>query len=171
MVTTRPGGGVNPSIHGSNGSVSISVQDTTALDSRVFNTTTQLAEFPFNGDINSGNPLGIGWVQFSIGGGQRISASVSYLTSNLDILIDTQVTTTPRVVYPFSAASNPPSPHLAHSFLVMLQIAAGAINAPQLLRPSGIGDSVWLSRFNIRTIVNSPTWARTCNNEDVFMVS
>ncbi|KAH9003798.1 hypothetical protein EDB86DRAFT_2277357 [Lactarius hatsudake] len=59
MVTTRPGGS-DPSIHGSNGSVNISVQVTTALDSWIFNTTTQPAEFPFNGDINSGNPLGIG---------------------------------------------------------------------------------------------------------------
>ncbi|KAH9017369.1 hypothetical protein EDB85DRAFT_2202567 [Lactarius pseudohatsudake] len=53
-------GGFDPSIHGSNGSVDISVQDTTALDFRTFNTTTQLAEFPFNEDINSGSPLGIG---------------------------------------------------------------------------------------------------------------
>ena len=53
-------GEVNPAIHGSNGTVKISVQDTTPLDSRIFNTTTQLAEFPFNEDMNSGNPLGIG---------------------------------------------------------------------------------------------------------------
>ncbi|KAH9033954.1 hypothetical protein EDB84DRAFT_86388 [Lactarius hengduanensis] len=53
-------GGFDPSIHGSNGSVNISVQDTTALDFRTFNTTTQLAEFSFNEDINSGSPLRIG---------------------------------------------------------------------------------------------------------------
>ncbi len=53
-------GEVNPVVHGSNGPVKISVQDTTPLDSRIFNTTTQLAEFPFNQDMNSGNPLGIG---------------------------------------------------------------------------------------------------------------
>ncbi len=53
-------GEINPAIHGSNGPVKISVQDTTPLDSRIFNTTAQLAEFPFNQDMNSGNPLGIG---------------------------------------------------------------------------------------------------------------
>jgi choline dehydrogenase-like flavoprotein len=75
----------------------------------------QLAEFPFNEDMNSGDPIGIGafcltrvhstnanqalpgWAQLSIGGGKRSSASVSYLTpalsrSNLDILVNTLVT-------------------------------------------------------------------------------
>jgi hypothetical protein len=47
-------------IHGSNGPVEISVQDRTPLDSRTFNATMQLAEFPFNEDMNSGNPIGIG---------------------------------------------------------------------------------------------------------------
>src|SRR5271170_5712758 len=46
-------GEINPAIHGLNGPVKISVQDTTALDSRIFNTTTQLAEFPFNEDMSS----------------------------------------------------------------------------------------------------------------------
>ena len=53
-------GEINPAIHGLNGPVEISVQDTTPLDSRIFNTTMQLAEFPFNEDANSGDPIGIG---------------------------------------------------------------------------------------------------------------
>ena len=53
-------GEIDPSIHGLSGPVEISVQDTTPLDSQIFNTTTQLAEFPFNEDMNSGDPLGIG---------------------------------------------------------------------------------------------------------------
>ena len=53
-------GEINPMIHGLNGPVEISVQDTTPLDSRIFNTTMQLAEFPFNEDANSGDPIGIG---------------------------------------------------------------------------------------------------------------
>ena len=53
-------GEINPATHGSNGPVKISVQARTPLDFRVFNTTMQLAEFPFNEDMNSGNPIGIG---------------------------------------------------------------------------------------------------------------
>ena len=35
-------------------------------------------------------------------------------------------------------------------------LAAGAVNTPQLLMLSGIGDSAQLSQFNIQTIVNLP---------------
>ncbi|KAI9435498.1 alcohol oxidase [Lactarius indigo] len=150
-------GEVDPSIHGSDGPVKISVQDRTALDSRIFNTTTQLAEFPFNEDTNSGNPLGIGWAQFSIGGGQRSSASVSYLTPvlsrpNLDILINTMVTkvvqTGTRDGLPIFrgvqfAQSRPPFTRNATREVIL---AAGAINTPH----------AELSQLNIRTTVNLP---------------
>lgn len=162
-------GEINPAIHGTSGPVKISVQDTTPLDPRIFNTTTQLAEFPFNQDMNSGNPLGIGWAQFSIGGGQRSSASGSYLTpalsrSNLDILINTQVT---KVVQTGTQSGLPifrgvlfaqsaSGPLFSRNATKEVILAAGAVNTPQLLLLSGIGDKTQLSRFNIQTIVNLP---------------
>ncbi|KAI9451433.1 aryl-alcohol-oxidase from pleurotus Eryingii [Lactarius psammicola] len=164
-------GEVDPAVHGSNGPVKISVQDTTPLDSRIFNTTTQLAEFPFNQDMNSGNPLGIGWAQLAIGGGQRSSASTSYLTpvlsrSNLDILINTQVTkviqTGTRGGLPifrgvqFAQSASGPVFAFARNATKEVILAAGAVNTPQLLMLSGIGDSTQLSQFNIQTIVNLP---------------
>ncbi|KAI9447257.1 aryl-alcohol-oxidase from pleurotus Eryingii [Lactarius psammicola] len=179
-------GEVIPAVHGSNGPVKISVQDTTPLDSRIFDTTTQLSEFPFNQDTNSGDPLGVGWGQFSIGSGQRSSASTSYLTpalsrSNLDVLINTQVTKVVQtgtrgglpifrgVQFAQSASGKETSGcsynrltcrRKARSFPVMLQrrlfSQAGAVNTPQILMLSGIGDSAQLSQFNIQTIVNLP---------------
>ncbi|KAH8987303.1 hypothetical protein EDB92DRAFT_1817982 [Lactarius akahatsu] len=104
-------GGVDPSIHGSNGSVNISVQDTTALDSRIFDTTTQLAEFPFNGDINSGNPLG---------NGMFCLAHINATNVTKVVQTDTQG---------------------------CLPIFRGFQSDQSAL---------WFSRFNIRTIVNSP---------------
>ncbi|KAH8987297.1 aryl-alcohol-oxidase from pleurotus Eryingii, partial [Lactarius akahatsu] len=162
-------GEINLAIHCSNGPVKISVQDTTALDSRIFNTTTQLAEFPFNEDMNSGNPLGIGWTQYSIGGGQRSSASVSYLTpvlsrSNLDILINTQVTKVVRtgtqgglpIFRGVEIAQSASGPLFTRNATKEVILAAGAVNTPQLLMLSGIGDSAQLSQFNIQTIVKLP---------------
>ncbi|KAI9430921.1 aryl-alcohol-oxidase from pleurotus Eryingii [Lactarius indigo] len=162
-------GEINPAIHGSNGPVKISVQDRTALDCRIFNTSSQLAEFPFNGDMNSGNPLGIGWTQYSIGGGQRSSASVSYLTpvlsrSNLDVLTNTQVTkvvqTGTRGGLPIfrgvQFAQSAYGPLFSRNATKEVILAAGAVNTPQLLMLSGIGDSTQLSQFKIRTIVNLP---------------
>ena len=108
-------GQIEPHIHGTSGPVQISVQGFLAdLDSRVLKAASQLKhEFPFNIDVNSGNPLGIGrvfhhrisisviilpgWNQFAIGGGRRTSAATAYLRPvlsrpNLDVLINTQVT-------------------------------------------------------------------------------
>ncbi|KAI9435478.1 aryl-alcohol-oxidase from pleurotus Eryingii [Lactarius indigo] len=162
-------GEVDPSIHGSNGPIKISVQDRTALNPRVFNTTTQLAEFPFNEDMNSGTPLGIGWTQLSIGSGQRSSALVSYLTpalsrSNLDILINTQVTKVVQtgtqdglpIFRGVQFAQSASGPLFYRNATKEVILAAGAVNTPQLLMLSGIGDSTHLSQFNIQTIVDLP---------------
>lgn len=54
-------GEVIPSVHGTSGLVGISVQGSVPdLDDRVFNTTSELSEFPFNEDMNSGDTIGIG---------------------------------------------------------------------------------------------------------------
>ncbi|KAI9435483.1 alcohol oxidase [Lactarius indigo] len=151
MVTTRQGE-VDPIVHGSNGPVEISVQDATTLDSRIFNTTAQLAEFPFNVDMNSGNPLGIGWTQFSIGGGQRSSASVSYLTP----VVQTGTQCGLPIFRGVQFAQSASGLHFSRTATKEVIIAAGAVNTPQLLMLSGIGDSAELSQLNIRTIVNLP---------------
>lgn len=68
------------------------------IDGRVANTTAVLKdEFPFNIDMNSGNPLGVGWLQSTIGNGARSSSATAFLTPalsrpNVDVLINTQVT-------------------------------------------------------------------------------
>ncbi|OBZ73918.1 Pyranose dehydrogenase 1, partial [Grifola frondosa] len=113
-------GQVNPAVHGTSGPVKISIPGvTTTVDTRVFNTTNELPdEFPFNLDMNSGNPIGIGrpiflgsamaqfadtivligWTQNSVDSfGRRSSSATAYLElilsrSNLDVLIQTQVT-------------------------------------------------------------------------------
>lgn len=73
------------------------------------NTTAVLKdEFPFNLDMNSGDPLGVGWLQSSIGSGARSSSATAYLTQalerpNIDVIIETQVT---RLIQ--TDHSNPP---------------------------------------------------------------
>ncbi|KAI0061203.1 aryl-alcohol-oxidase from pleurotus Eryingii [Artomyces pyxidatus] len=161
-------GQIDPSIHGTSGPVKISIQGyPTDLDSRVFATTTELPEFPFNLDTSSGKPLGISWSQFSVGGGVRSSASVSYLQPvlsrpNLDILVNTQVTKvvqtgTQRGVPVFRGvqfAANSTSTRFALNATLEVILSAGAINSPQLLMLSGIGPAAHLSSVGINTIVN-----------------
>ncbi len=79
----------------------------------VLQTTKELPnEFPFNLDTNSGKPLGLGWLQSTIGNGMRSSSATSYLAAefirrdNLNVLLHAQVTT---LVNSTRAASGKPS--------------------------------------------------------------
>ncbi|KAF7376494.1 Pyranose dehydrogenase [Mycena sanguinolenta] len=92
----------NPAVHSFTGVNDVSLpgfpRDT---DARVFATTSVLSdEFPFNIDMNSGNPLGIGWIQSSINlsDASRSSSATSYLAPqhiarpNLHVVLNTLVT-------------------------------------------------------------------------------
>ncbi|KAI0687617.1 aryl-alcohol oxidase-like protein [Cytidiella melzeri] len=161
------------SSHGTTGPIQTSVaMYEVSTDSRVLNTTTQLStEFPFNHDYNSvsGNTLGISWAQYTIANGERQSAALGYLDpilsrSNLDILVNTQVTKLIQtgtsgslpvfrgVQFSQSASSQVYSLNASQEVIV----SAGAVKTPQLLMLSGIGDSTELSKVGITTIVSSP---------------
>jgi choline dehydrogenase len=88
-----------PENHGTRGLVSVSLPgNAQGIDQRVIATTRELAsEFPFNPDTGGGDVLGVGWVQNSIGNGQRSSSSTAYLAEalkrpNVDVLINAHVT-------------------------------------------------------------------------------
>jgi choline dehydrogenase-like flavoprotein len=86
-----------PSLHGTNGQVSVSLPGySQTIDAKVIATTGTLAEFPYNADMCGGSVLGIGWAQSSIGAGVRSSSSTSYLRnalsrSNLSVLLNATV--------------------------------------------------------------------------------
>lgn len=85
-------------MHGFDGFIGVSVPNAPrAIDSRIIQTTQELEEFPFALDMNSGDHLGVGWVQALIDRGVR-SSSKAYLVApdvatrpNLDILLNAQV--------------------------------------------------------------------------------
>lgn len=91
-------GQFDPSVHGFDGFIGVSVPNAPrAIDGRIIQTTQELEEFPFKLDMNSGEHLGVGWVQSLIDRGVR-SSSKAYLVapdvakrSNLDILLNAQV--------------------------------------------------------------------------------
>ena len=109
---------VNTTVHGTDGPLLTSPpQNSTVLDSHVLSATNELSSFPFNLDMNSGNPLGIGasiqnkttatqeyvcnllgWLQSTIGNGNRTSSATAFLSGtvldrpNLDILLGTRAT-------------------------------------------------------------------------------
>ncbi|EMD36400.1 hypothetical protein CERSUDRAFT_84544 [Gelatoporia subvermispora B] len=166
-------GEVDQSVHGHSGPIQVSLGGfPTEIDQRITNTTKQFPnEFPFNIDMNSGTPLGVGWTQDSIGtDGHRSSSATGYLSpalnrSNLDVLITTTVTQLLT-----SGAKVKGQPHFdivemaqtptSHRFTVRaaneIILSAGSTNTPQLLLLSGIGPEAQLRAHGITPIVNAP---------------
>jgi len=163
----------DPSVHGFHGISSVSLPGyPQAIDDMVIQTTTELTDvFPFTEDFNSGNQLGLGWTQLSVGNGQRSSSSTSYLgpqfisRPNLHVLLNAQVTelipnTSPSpsrgpVFQTIRIMQNETSHTLTSSKEVIL--AAGLIGTPQLLMNSGIGNQIELEKLGIKTYVNIPS--------------
>ncbi|OJT05516.1 Pyranose dehydrogenase 3, partial [Trametes pubescens] len=164
-------GEVLPNIHGTSGPLSISLPGAPLPpDSRVIQTTQELSsEFPFNVDMSSGNPLGIGWMQGTFGGGARVSASTAYLQpvlsrSNLDVLVDTTVTKLIQtgaedgepVFRGVQFAQSSSAPKFALNATQEVILAAGSVNTPQLLMLSGIGPAQTLRSLGIKPILDLP---------------
>ncbi|KAI0684565.1 alcohol oxidase [Cytidiella melzeri] len=161
---------VNYDVHGHRGPVKFSTAGyRISTDRRILETTTELAEFPFNLDMNSGNTIGIGWTQLTIAEGERVSAASAYLDpvlarSNLDIVVNTHVTKLLQTgtsnglpVFRGVQLSQPNSPDVytlkATNEVI---VSTGAVKTPQLLMLSGIGDSAELAALDITTIVDLP---------------
>ncbi|KAJ7600946.1 hypothetical protein C8J56DRAFT_813923 [Mycena floridula] len=160
-------GQFDPRFHGFSGFIGVSVPGSgRSIDGRVVDTTQQLKEFPFRLDMNSGDHLGVGWVQALVDRGVR-SSSKAYFTpevvarKNLDILLHAQVS---RVLsskhdnVTFNTVE-----FRSEGKLVTLTagkevvLSAGAINTPSILMHSGIGDASSLSKLGIAPRVNLPS--------------
>ncbi|TBU21897.1 GMC oxidoreductase-domain-containing protein, partial [Dichomitus squalens] len=176
LVPPRDGhnttGEIVPAINGTRGALNISVYNAPfAQDPLVIETTQELpTEFPSNEDMNSGYPLGIGWMQGTYGNGMRSSASTAYIEPvlsrpNLDVLVETTVT---KPIQTGEASGTPifrgvqfamfhasfSAPKYAMNVTREVILSAGAVNTPQLLMLSGLGPSKTLSSLNIKTIVD-----------------
>ncbi|CAK5271523.1 unnamed protein product [Mycena citricolor] len=160
-------GHYDPSVHGYQGINTVSLSGfPTPIDDRIIQTTAQLSgEFPFNRDMNSGSPLGIGWTQATIKNGSRSSSATSYLgpqfvsRPNLHVILNAQV---------LSILSTGPNEFKAASFVqkgkIMtvtarkeLILSAGSIGTPNILLHSGIGNSSTLRTLGIKPLHNLPS--------------
>ncbi|KAF8185123.1 hypothetical protein BJ912DRAFT_489061 [Pholiota molesta] len=159
-----------PSLHGTNGQVSVSLPgNSQTIDAKVIATIGTLAEFPYNADMCGGSVLGIGWAQSSIGAGARSSSSTSYLRnalsrSNLSVLLNATVlkliqSGTRKGLPLFNTVqfgSSGGTPSLVHATREIV-LSAGAIGTPQILLLSGIGPTADLTALGISTIIDNPS--------------
>ncbi|KIK65201.1 hypothetical protein GYMLUDRAFT_220474 [Collybiopsis luxurians FD-317 M1] len=170
-------GQFDPSVHGFNGPLQISLGTRTPLDSLFLSTTEELSEFPFVLDMNSGNPIGMGFVQNTIANGSRDSSARAYIhpalaiRPNLDVLINTQVVKLfqtgleggiPIVKgVQFTSSTNSlssGSPGKTYTLTATDEVilSAGAVSTPQLLMLSGIGNKSNLESLGIKVLVDLP---------------
>ncbi|KAJ6617584.1 pyranose dehydrogenase [Mycena sp. CBHHK59/15] len=176
-------GQFNPLVHGTNGMTSVSLTGFSyPASARVFQTTKELAdEFPFNLDMNGGTPLGVGWLQETIGGGERSSAATSYLSPkfqqrpNLHILLNAQVsrllgnTANGGAVFhgvEFSQDQSGPLSTVRASKEIIL--SAGVIGTPHILFNSGVGDKTALEALGIPTLLDLPSVGKNVSDHPVL---
>ncbi|KAJ7235004.1 aryl-alcohol oxidase-like protein [Mycena haematopus] len=165
-------GQFNPALHGTKGPISVSLFGYAYPDfeRRVIQTTKELPhQFPFNLDMNSGTPLGIGWLQYTIGNGARSSAATGYLEPkviqrpNLDVLVNAQASKLVNFTGTGSAAAfggvqfrNGASLFVATASKEII-LSAGTIGTPRILLNSGVGNSTELGALGIDTVLDLPS--------------
>ncbi|KAJ3564746.1 hypothetical protein NP233_g8094 [Leucocoprinus birnbaumii] len=142
-------------------------------------------EFHFNLDWNSGHPLGVGWLQATIGhDGTRSSAATSYLTpgvrgrKNLHIVTETRVT---RVLRTTGARGleirtvEIGTPGTSDRVLLTADkeviLSAGSIGTPTILLNSGIGDREELEALDIPVVLHNPSVGQNLSDHTVLSAS
>ncbi|KAG6908850.1 hypothetical protein DXG01_003016 [Tephrocybe rancida] len=165
-------GQFDPAVHGFHGINAVSLGAFPhPSDPRVIQTTSELPDdFPFNLDMNSGNPLGLGWLQVTIKRGERSSSATSYLGAkfidrqNLHVLLNTRVTrlletrapgpSQPVIRTVEFADEDTQKPRITLTATKEVILSAGAIGTPHILLHSGIGDAKSLKAIGIQPVVD-----------------
>ncbi|KAF7368968.1 GMC oxidoreductase [Mycena venus] len=179
-------GQFDPSVHSTKGITSVSLPgfDWPIFYHKVLQTTKELPEeFPFNLDMNSGKPLGLGWRQSTIGGGMRSSSATSYLApefiqrDNLHVLVHAQVSqlanisnVAGKVVFGGVRFLQGASQFTAKATKEII-LSAGTVGTPNILMHSGIGDPTVLKPLGIPTVLDLPSVGKGIQDQPFFQVA
>ncbi|KAF8056598.1 aryl-alcohol oxidase precursor [Lyophyllum atratum] len=165
-------GQLDPSVHSTNGLLATSQTGSSVpIDKKVITASQQLGgDFKFNLDVNSGDPLGIAWLQTIVDGrtGVRGSSANGYLAPqflkrpNLHVLVNAEVSrllqTSGKVPafrgVEFRQKVGGPLSHLTATKEIIL--SAGSIGSPHIMLNSGIGATNALKAVGVKPLVNIP---------------
>ncbi|KIJ42090.1 GMC oxidoreductase [Sphaerobolus stellatus SS14] len=164
-------GQFNPAVHSFTGINGVSLNGfASPVDGRVIQTTKELPnDFPFNLDMNSGKPIGLGYIQSTIENGKRSSSATSYLgpafinRPNLHVVVNVRVT---RIIQSSKGKSplafntvevsqgttNAAPKTQIHATKEVL-LSAGSVGSPTILLNSGIGDKNDLKSLGIPSLL------------------
>ena len=124
------------------------------------------AGFPSNNDFNGASQEGLGFYDFNIRDGRRESSATAFLKpvlnrSNFSVWTGTLATKINieggRSVGLEIRRGGVPSKVGCRGEIIL---AGGAINSPQLLQLSGIGDSAWLKAAGVEPVIDAPNVGR-----------
>ncbi|KAJ7876151.1 aryl-alcohol oxidase [Mycena olivaceomarginata] len=168
----------NPAVHGFNGVNTVSLPGfARGSDTVVIKAASESKEFPFNIDMNSGNPLGIEAAPL-----HPYLAPQFMSRPNLHIMLNTMAT---RVVQSGSKNREPEfqtvefaarsggsnSPRFRATAKKELILSTGAIGTPHLLLHSGIGDPQSLTSLGITPVHNLPSVGQNLTDHTLVRIS
>ncbi|KAJ7286789.1 aryl-alcohol oxidase [Mycena rebaudengoi] len=179
-------GQFDPAFHSTEGLTSVSLNGFSwpTFEQKIIQTTKELPDdFPFNLDMNSGKPLGLGWLQSTVGDGTRSTSATSYLApkymrrKNLHVLLEAQVS---KLVDASKVRGK-----LAFGGVQFMQggtlftakaskeiiLAAGAVGSPQILLNSGVGSRKILDAAGVPTVLELPSVGQNVSDHSFFATS
>ncbi|KAF5351272.1 hypothetical protein D9756_008220 [Leucocoprinus leucothites] len=181
-------GQYDPAIHSTTGRVPVTLPGFSfpQVDRLAIQASEQLGgDFQYNEDMNSGTPLGLGWVQYTIGhDGTRSSAATAYLDDkararkNLHIVTNSRVTrvlpdpntkalTIRTVEVRVSETSNPVKFTASKEVI----LSGGTIGTPFILMHSGIANADKLRESGIKPLLDNRSVGRNLSDHFFFEVS
>lgn len=137
--------------------------------------TAQALGFPASSDFNGGKPEGVGYYQINTKGGWRASTANAFLhparkRRSLTLLTHAHAH---RILLSGRRAVGVEYAHKGRVWKAKARreviLSGGAINSPQLLMLSGVGDAQHLANLGIEPVVNAPAVGR--NLQDHIAVS
>lgn len=146
--------------HGKNGPLKVSRGNETYENPlvKVFQKAGNEIGLPTNEDFNGDNQIGVGIYDTTIHGGKRQSTAATFLNEaknrpNLTILTNAHTT---KITFEGTKATGVIFQHKKKSKTATANkevlISAGALNSPQLLMLSGIGDAHYLKKHQIKVV-------------------
>jgi choline dehydrogenase len=144
--------------HGDEGPLAVSDSELNYTISKVFIEAAEQAGMPMSNDFNGEQYEGFGPFQFTIANGRRCSTAVAYLhpamnRHNLTVMTAADVV---RIEFEGKRAVGVEAVHRGKHVSVKANreviVSAGAINSPQLLMLSGVGDPDALKKHGIALV-------------------
>ncbi|MDI6028563.1 GMC family oxidoreductase N-terminal domain-containing protein [Corticibacterium sp. UT-5YL-CI-8] len=161
-------------LHGGSGPMLVAAGRSTAPVCELFLQAAEAYGVPLVDDLNADKPQAFGHVDMTIGKGRRSSASAAYLRPalkrrNLTLVVNAL---TLRVVIVKGEAKGIEFLHDGQKRMAVARrgviLSGGAVNSPQLLMLSGVGDATTLKAFGIQVEADLPEVGRNLQNHPMY---